>query len=110
MTRIATILSAALIAIAMSGSAATAQSFADVIIGQWSMGEGCTGPNFTFREDGTTVNPDGEEAAYSVTDSSITIVDSDGVSETAQVMSYDDTAFALQIDDGGPSTTLFRCE
>ena len=107
MTRIAMLVSAAVFAVA--GGTAHAQSFADVIVGQWSMGEGCTGPSFTFGDDGTATNPDGEQASYSVTDDSITIVDSEGVSDRAEVVSYNDASFSLQIDNGGPTTTLYRC-
>ena len=108
MTRIGIFVSAA--AVALAAGVAHAQSFADVIVGQWSMGEGCTGPSFTFMADGTATNPDGEQAEYWVTDTSITITDADGVIETADVVGYDAASFELQIDTGGPTTTLYRCQ
>ena len=112
MNRIATIVSAAGIATALAAAstAAYAQSFAEVIVGEWSMAEACEGPSFAFRADGTATNPDGEQATYSVTDTSITIVDSDGVSDTAVVVFYSDTSFDLQVDDGTQTATLYRCD
>ena len=112
MNRIVTIVSAAGIATALAAAstAAHAQSFAEVIVGEWSMAEACDGPGFAFRADGTATNPDGEQATYSVTDTSITIIDSDGESETADVVSYSDTSFDLQVDDGAQTATLYRCD
>lgn len=105
MIRIATLAAAAVIAL---GAPAFAQSFAEVIVGQWSMAESCAGPSFAFMADGTATNPDGEQATYTVTETSITIVDGDGVTDTADVVSYADASFELEID--GDVATLYRCE